>query len=96
MLTIFGEKSAGRTAFSRAYHFIFKLIAWLLRHFSDKDLIAGNTILWTGTLKHQPLAVITPVCFRIITTEGELLDIFKMCFIRVMQRIRYFSRGLSL
>src|SRR5690242_10657265 len=87
MFSIFQKSTAGRSSQTGTHQLGNKLIVVFYRNFPDVNLIAGNPLFCTGFLKNQPFPIEAEISFSIVTPECQLLDIFKMRFFRVLQRI---------
>ena len=87
MFAILCKIGTGSSSFTGTYHFIGKLLPFLCRHFSNKDLVAVYTLFGICALENEILTIIAPIGFRIIAAKGQLLYILQMCFFRVTQGI---------
>src|SRR5215469_1542281 len=67
MFAIFCKKGTGASSLSVTDHFVFKLVAGLLRNFTNEDLVAIQSLFRIGALKNNVFAVITPVSFCIVS-----------------------------
>src|SRR5687768_11388037 len=86
MFAIFCKCTAGSTPLTCTHHFRFKFFTRLW-NFTNKYLVAVYIFFGISFLKNQPFAVITEICFGIIATKSQLLNISEMFFVRVLESV---------
>jgi hypothetical protein len=84
---IFRNKGTSTPAFAATDHFVFEFIAGFFGNLSKKDLVTHQAFFPVGSLEDDVFSIIAPVSFGIVTSEGELLNVFEMCFIREEQGV---------